>query len=167
MPDRSFRASRFMKSVLAAIDFSAGGERVMAEAIALARAIGGRLMVLHVVEPPPVSDGDAGGVMRADYGALAAASAAAALVRLQKKLQKNGITIQTARLVGSPGRGIVDYAQEVRADYIVLGSHGHGALYDLIVGRTASHVLKHASCPVVVVPQRPGRRAARRNAKRV
>ena len=100
--------------------------------------------------------------MSSQYAALAAESAAAALVRLQKKLQKNGITIQTARLVGFPGQRIVDCAHELRADYIVLGSHGHGALYDLIVGRTASHVLKHTSCPVVVVPQGPGRRAPRK-----
>jgi nucleotide-binding universal stress UspA family protein len=151
-----------MKSVLAAIDFSAGGKHVVAEAVTLARAIAARLVVLHVVQPPPVSDSDAGGLMSSQYAALAAESAAAALVRLQKKLQKNGITIQTARLVGFPGQRIVDCAHELRADYIVLGSHGHGALYDLIVGRTASHVLKYTSCPVVVVPQGPGRRAPRK-----
>ena len=150
-----------MKSVLAAIDFSAGGKHVMAEAVTIARAIDARLVVLHVVQPPPVSDSDAGGLMSAQYAALAVESAAAALVRLQKKLQKNAITIQTARLVGLPGQRIVDYANELRADYIVLGSHGHGALYDLIVGRTASHVLKHACCPVVVVPQGPGGRTRR------
>ena len=51
---------RFMKSVLAAIDFSAGGKHVVAEAVTLARAIAARLVVLHVVQPPPVSDSDAG-----------------------------------------------------------------------------------------------------------
>ncbi len=146
-----------MKSVLAAIDFSVGTKQVVAEAVVLARAIGARLVVLHVVQPPPVTDADAGAQMSSQYAAQASEAAAAELVLLQKKLQAAAITIQTTHLVGLPGAKIVDYAQELRADFIVLGSHGHGALYDLIVGHTASYVLKRALCPVVVVPQGPGK----------
>jgi universal stress protein A len=43
----------------------------------------------------------------------------------------------------------------------VLGSHGHTAFYDLLVGSTAAGVLKHAPCPVVVVPP-PAPRKARK-----
>jgi len=35
---------------------------------------------------------------------------------------------------------------------IVMGSHGHGALYELLVGSITQGVLKAAKCPVVVVP---------------
>ena len=41
------------------------------------------------------------------------------------------------------------------ADYIVMGSHGHTPLYDLLVGTTTHGVLKNARCPVVIVPARP------------
>ena len=92
-----------MKSVLAAIDFSAGDRRVIAEAVALARALDARLVVLHVVQPPPVSDADVGGLMSGQYTALAAESTAAALAVLQKMLQTGGVTIQTSHVVGIPG----------------------------------------------------------------
>lgn len=151
-----------MKSVLAAIDFSAGSKLVIAEAITLARAIDARLIVLHVVQPPRVTDLDAGAQMSSDYAARASASAATELLRLQKRLQADAVTIQTAHLVGHPGRRILESAAELRADFLVLGSHGRGALYDLIVGHTASYVLKRATCPVVVVPQRPGRQTSPR-----
>jgi nucleotide-binding universal stress UspA family protein len=149
-----------MKSVLAAIDFSAGTKQVVAEAIVLARAIGARLVVLHVVQPPPITDVDVGAQMSALYAAQAREAAASELAALQKKLQAAAITIQTTLLVGVPGAQVVAYAQELRADFIVLGSHGHGALYDLIVGHTASYVLKRAACSVVVVPQSPGKKRA-------
>lgn len=60
--------------------------------------------------------------------------------------------IETKHVIGVPGRCIPEQAVELNADYIVLGSHGHGAFYDLVIGGTASRVLKEAHCPVVVVP---------------
>jgi nucleotide-binding universal stress UspA family protein len=47
---------------------------------------------------------------------------------------------------------VLAQAKRLKADVIVLGSHGHGAVYNLVVGSTANGVLKHAPCPVLVVP---------------
>jgi len=47
---------------------------------------------------------------------------------------------------------ILAQAGALRADYIVMGSHGHAALYELLAGSTAHGVLLKAACPVVVVP---------------
>lgn len=38
------------------------------------------------------------------------------------------------------------------AELLVLGSHGHGAIHDALVGSTSLHSIRHASCPVVVLP---------------
>ena len=38
------------------------------------------------------------------------------------------------------------------AELLVLGSHGHGAIHDTLVGSTSQHVIRHATCPVVVLP---------------
>ena len=55
--------------------------------------------------------------------------------------------------VGAAASGLkIEQAERLTADYIVIGSHGHTAFYDLLVGSTASGVLKSASCPVVIVP---------------
>ncbi|MFN2624413.1 MAG: universal stress protein [Chthoniobacterales bacterium] len=47
---------------------------------------------------------------------------------------------------------MVEQAEACGADYIVMGSHGHTALYELLVGSTTHNVLMKASCPVVIVP---------------
>jgi hypothetical protein len=40
---------------------------------------------------------------------------------------------------------------------IVMGSHGHGALFNLLMGTVCNGVLRKARCPVVVVPARTSR----------
>jgi len=141
-----------MKTVLASIDFSAASQLVVAAAARLAQAVGARLVVLHVVQPPLVTDSDLGTQMSAEYAAAASESAAKRLAALQKPLRARRIAVETRHLLGNPGQRILDQAGMLNPDYIVLGSHGHGAFYDLIVGSTTSRVLKQARCPVVVVP---------------
>jgi nucleotide-binding universal stress UspA family protein len=58
----------------------------------------------------------------------------------------------TVQVVGSPVQHITSEAERTEADYIVMGSHGHTALYELLVGSTTHGVLKRAHCPVVIVP---------------
>ena len=62
------------------------------------------------------------------------------------------IPVETVQLNGPPVRSILDHAKQVGADYLVMGSHGHTALYDLLVGSTTHGVLLRASCPVVITP---------------
>jgi nucleotide-binding universal stress UspA family protein len=56
------------------------------------------------------------------------------------------------QLTGSPATLILAQAKIEDADYIVMGSHGHTALYDLLVGSTTYQVLRRTSCPVLIVP---------------
>ena len=141
-----------MKTILAPIDFSEVSRRVIAEAVALTRMIHARLVIIHIVQPPIVTDSDVGSRMSAEYSAAASASAARHLTRLQNRLLEKGLPMETRHEVGYPGQLIIDCAEKLSADYIVLGSHGHGSFYDLIVGSTTGRVLKQARCPVIVVP---------------
>jgi len=65
------------------------------------------------------------------------------------------------QLTGAPAPLILAQAESEKADYIVMGSHGHTALYDLVVGSTTHQVLRKARCPVMIVPP-PVKKAARR-----
>lgn len=61
--------------------------------------------------------------------------------------------VSTELLSGNlPSEVIAAEATRRGADYIVMGSHGHTGLYDLLIGSTTGGVLKRASCPVVIVP---------------
>jgi Zn-dependent M28 family amino/carboxypeptidase len=48
--------------------------------------------------------------------------------------------------------GSTEWAEKHDADFIVMGSHGHTAFYDLLVGSTTHGVLMRSKCPVVIVP---------------
>ena len=79
-------------------------------------------------------------------------NAARELAKLEKKLTDKFVTTESVVVTGSPGPAILEQARESGADYIVLGSHGHTAIYELLVGSTAHIVLLKAACPVVIVP---------------
>jgi len=53
---------------------------------------------------------------------------------------------------GSIPDEILALAREHGATLIVMGSHGHGALYHLLVGSVTTAILKEAPCPVLIVP---------------
>jgi len=52
---------------------------------------------------------------------------------------------------GTPARVVCDLARSEQADLIVLGTHGHSALLNLLMGRTAQRIVQHAPCPVLTV----------------
>jgi nucleotide-binding universal stress UspA family protein len=54
----------------------------------------------------------------------------------------------------NPRETILEKAREVAAGTIVIGSHGHGRLYDALVGSVSAGVIRGATCPVLVVPAR-------------
>ncbi len=142
-----------MKTILAPVDFSSASRGVLAQSVTLANSLRARLVLLHVVQPPVfINEYE---MMLSEVARVAAAqekSATRHLARLEKALASRVSSVTHVCLLGSPARLIVEHAKKISADYIVLGSHGHTAFHDLLVGSTAAGVLKHAKCPVVVVP---------------
>jgi nucleotide-binding universal stress UspA family protein len=55
------------------------------------------------------------------------------------------------RLGSSPRHLIMEVAQEIDADLLVIGSHSKRGLLDIALGGTARHLSEHAPCPVVMV----------------
>ena len=154
-----------MKTIFAAIDFSPVSRRVVAEGERLAKTFDGRLVLFHSV-PPPVIISDLAPLMAPAFEFTDDVRKAAArhLRRLADAIARRGIPVQTVATNGHPVTQLLDHLTKLAADYIVLGSHGHTAIYDLVAGSVASGVLKHASCPVVVIP--PLRKRARDRASK-
>jgi nucleotide-binding universal stress UspA family protein len=73
-----------------------------------------------------------------------------AVERAERVLQRPGTTIEGFLLRGRPASAIVDEAEAMEADLVVLGSRGHGTIATMLLGSTASEVVDHAPCPVLV-----------------
>ncbi len=153
-----------MKTILAPIDFSGVSDVVLATAAELARSLQGRIILLHVIQPPVITS-EYGPVIDNIEEIIAASEkgAARALTKIEGALSATSLPVETVQLSGNPALLIVEEAAKVGADFIVMGSHGHTALYDLIVGSTTHLVLKQAPCPVVIVP--PPKKTARKPKK--
>lgn len=63
----------------------------------------------------------------------------------------NATGMKTVIREGDPGLVVADYAQEVHADLIVMPSHGYHGVKRLLLGSVTERVLRHASCPVLVL----------------
>lgn len=142
-----------MKTILAPIDFSAATKHVVAEAVALARALDGRVFLLNVTVPFVfVSDFIDPRQSSVALGEQETEAAARRLAALEDKLENEFARVDSLHLTGLPVPLIIEQAGRLPADYIVMGSHGHSAFYDLVAGSTTSGVMKRAACPVIIVP---------------
>jgi nucleotide-binding universal stress UspA family protein len=143
----------YVKTILAPVDFSSATQTVVTEATALARSLDGKVILLSVIQPPaPVAEYAAFLENIAEITAAGEKAAARNLTKLQAQLEAAGVTCETLQFVGTPIQHITQQAEKLKADYIVMGSHGHTALYDLLVGSTTHGVLLRAKCPVVILP---------------
>lgn len=142
-----------MKTVLAPIDSSAAASDVVSVAGALAQALNAQVVLLTIVQPP-VFTAEYTAILEniAELTAIGERTAEKYLGKWKDTLVAQGITVETAQFVGSPVVHIIEQANKHDADYIVIGSHGHTAFYDLLVGSTTHGVVKRTHCPVVVVP---------------
>jgi nucleotide-binding universal stress UspA family protein len=146
-----------MKTILAPIDFSPISRRVVAEALELAEKLEGRVVLFHAVPPSPIVATDLAPLVGSAlyFSDEAEKAALRHLHRQQHDLKKRRIMVDVACTSGHPATCVLQEAKKTNARYIVIGSHGHTAFYDLVTGSTASGVLKRAPCPVVVVPPLP------------
>jgi nucleotide-binding universal stress UspA family protein len=73
------------------------------------------------------------------------------LQRTRGMAEASGVELQTHVLVGHPVRTIVDPAQRVGANLLVIGATGHSQLYERMIGSRADRLVHLAQCPVLVV----------------
>jgi nucleotide-binding universal stress UspA family protein len=119
--------------ILVPVDGSPEASAALPYAAALATP-GTEIVLLTVV--PSATDADA---------------ARAGLETAAQRLRVAGQTVRTEVATGNPARRIVDIAAELRAEMIVMASHGRGAIGRLIYGSVADRVGRESPVPVMVV----------------
>jgi nucleotide-binding universal stress UspA family protein len=73
------------------------------------------------------------------------------LTPVGKFLLRHGINAKSVVKIGPAGPAIAKMAQDGKFDLVVMGSHGHGAMLNLVMGSVATQVLAHCKVPVLLV----------------
>lgn len=140
--------------VLVAVDGEASGWAALAQGSGLARALGARLHVLHVIESFLTV-----GTPRtraADWDAVRHAvrrGGRHVLEEAQRRVPAAPLTPLLYEARGHPfGRAVAQAAQDVQADLIVLGAHNRTGFDRWLLGSVSSRVLRSTGLPVLLVP---------------
>jgi nucleotide-binding universal stress UspA family protein len=70
---------------------------------------------------------------------------------VSKFLLRHGIDAKSQWKVGPAGETVAKFAQSGKFDLVIMGSHGHGAIGNLVMGSVATRVLAHCTVPVLLV----------------
>lgn len=74
---------------------------------------------------------------------------------LSQQLVEQGTLVSWVTRMGDPATTILQEAVDARVDLIVIASHGRSGLGRFLLGSVAEKVVRHATCPVLVVRQAP------------
>ena len=143
-----------VRTILFPTDFSDSADAALGRALFLAEKLEAELHMLHAVvlhefdlNDPDQHFPDSQAVFRQLFEI-----ADSRLAGLLKQHGRESLKIREVRRRGvSASDVILDYAQEVDADLIVMGTHGRTGAARLLLGSVAESVTRHASCPVLTV----------------
>lgn len=146
-PAPPLRAAGHVRRILLATDLSRASEAATRQAIDLASDLGADLLIVSVIDPD--ARGAAGTRLERMDQRRAAREAAAQAVVVRGR--QAGVGVSFLVWEGEPGPSIVEAAAAEGADMIVVGSHGRGRVGRFVLGSVSDHVIRNATCPVVVV----------------
>ena len=141
-----------IKTILYPTDFSRASAYAWRHALIHAQRHNAKIVIVHVIHRMPK-----------DYQFLIVAMAPAQIHEMlkekaEKKMRRlaegatrKGLRCQVLIRDGAPFVQIIRCAKELRADMIVMGSHGQTGLAQTLLGSTAEKVVRKAPCPVLVI----------------
>ncbi len=150
-----------LRRILVTTDFSAAAAPGLILARALAAQFGARIILLHSVDLHYYSSHP--DYVLLDLPPLLAAAEKASEEKLHELVDQpdwQGLKVEPVLERGHVGEQVCRRAREMKADLIVTSTHGRTGLKRVLLGSTAEYIVRHASCPVLVVPSHP--RPARR-----
>lgn len=136
--------------VIAAIDSSPARRSVVARALDQTRAMDATLDVVHVFHPPSAVYAMAGTFVLEDE-TMAEAERSAVWEGVIGDLEESGTEWKQVDLRGYPPAVIAEYARQLEADLLVIGTRGRSGLSSLVLGSTSHGVIHDSPCDVLVV----------------
>jgi nucleotide-binding universal stress UspA family protein len=136
------------RTILLATDGSEQAALASRHAVALARQAAARLAALFVVDSHLAF---MLGVYKDQATRELNEDGQRALASVAEQAREAGVEVEVQLGEGRPGEVIMDVAARLPADLIVIGSHGQGAVADILLGSVSQYVVHHARVPVCVV----------------
>jgi manganese transport protein len=143
-----------------ALQHGPGDGVILSSAVAEARGHRARLILLHVVDTPGTL------ILGEESWSLHGAEDEAYLTHLTREIEDSDLPVEFMLLHGQPADTIVDAVNSAGIDMLVMGSHGHRGMDDLVFGQTVSAVRHAIDIPVLVV-RSYGRERAQRSRHKV
>ncbi len=139
--------------ILVPTDGSELSAKAVQQAIGLAQRLGAQVQALTVTDPYPYSPlAEAAPIEPQSYLDAMQRMASQRLQAVVAVASAAGVPCESASLeAAQPWRGIVEYAESVKADLIVMASHGRKGVSALLLGSETQKVLTHSTVPVLVV----------------
>ena len=141
--------------ILVGTDFSDISDEALRAASLYARTFGAKVLVTHIFDPtpnvPPVvwSRPD---LLERNIRAEIEDAIRETLTGKTAELLKGVPEVELSVVQHpSPGRALIEIAEDENADLVILGSHGRSGLTRAFLGSVAERVVRHAPCPVLVV----------------
>ncbi len=145
-----------LSRIIASSDFTENSLPAVEAAIDLASENSAVLHLVHVLEIPAVIPSPAATAVSMDHLYAAARERLARLIPDHRSVD---LEVETVVLAGVPAAALADYAAEMEADMIVVGTHGRKGLKRALLGSTAESLLREAPCQVLVVKPKLRRQA--------
>jgi nucleotide-binding universal stress UspA family protein len=147
------------KTVLCPFDFTRACRVSLAESVRLARKLGAGLHVVHVLITPPIvvlTPTESLAAPPIDQAEFLKTIEARRTPEIQAELGRAGGGDLPARIAFRDALhadlAILEYADAEDVDVIVMAKHAKPALSRFLLGSTTERVLRHAHCPVLVIP---------------
>jgi nucleotide-binding universal stress UspA family protein len=143
-----------VRSILLPTDFSECANFALPYATGIARATGATLICVHVVEtvvPSVCYSGMSEPLPIGDLSEQLEESAERELPKIGECDECSGLDVEEVIVHGEAATEIVRVARERGVDLIVVSSHGRTGLGRMLFGSTAEAIVRHATCPVLVV----------------
>lgn len=143
-----------LRRMLVPVDFSGPSRQALEVAVPLAERYGGTITLLHVAEPGYSIAPVPGTIGRTTLGLNPGIEASEErLAALADEWVPRELLGQTLVRIGRTYHEIIDAADDLAADLIVIATHSHAGLKRVLLGSTAEHVVRYAHCPVLTVRQ--------------
>lgn len=162
-PRKAGTALHFRK-ILVPLDFSELSRLGLEYALGFAQEFHATVVLFHSVSVSPYLMGNRHTAQQVPtLIASQQKHARTEMENLSEAISRKGGTVETKIALGSPAEQIGKYVRKAGVDLIITSTHGHSGLRNVFMGSTAARVVRYATCPVLVVPNR----AASPNASKI